>query len=109
MSVPHDWLGVSIESRPYLGQADVLQTILTAVPFASLEPLLEDLAPLDLTGIGWVVVGGESGPRARPFEIAWIRAIVEQCHTVGFLMSVKQDYGPKLGKEGRIRNDLWIR
>jgi protein gp37 len=104
----HVWLGVSIESRAYLGRADVLRSIPAAVRFLSLEPLLEDLGALDLTGMGWVIVGGESGPRAKSCEIAWIRAIVEQCRTAGLPVFVKQDSGPKPGKQGRIPDALWI-
>jgi protein gp37 len=104
----HVWLGVSIESRDYCGRADILRTIPAAVRFLSLEPLLEDLGTLDLMGIGWVIVGGESGPRAKPCEIAWIQAIVEQCRTAGIPVFVKQDSGPKPGKQGRIPDALWI-
>lgn len=61
-----------------------------AVRFLSLEPLLEDLGELDLRGVHWVIVGGESGPRSRGCDIAWIRSIVEQCRAANVACFVKQ-------------------
>lgn len=80
-SVPGNaWFGVSVEDRqraltriPYLRMTDV------AVRFLSVEPLLEDLGELDLSGIHWVIVGGESGPKARPMQEAWVNSIYRQC------------------------------
>lgn len=79
---PHDnvWLGVSVEDRKYgLPRIDILRTIPAKVRFLSIEPQLEDLGDLDLTGIGWVIVGGESGHNARPFMTNWARKIIAQC------------------------------
>lgn len=73
----------------------------------SLEPLI---GPVDLTatqGIDWVIVGGESGPNARPCNVEWIRSIVEQCKAAGVSVFVKQYSGPKAGLQGRIPDDLW--
>lgn len=84
------WLGVSVESRQQLGRIDDLRGTPAALRFLSLEPLLEDLGTLDLTGIGWVIVGGESGPGARMCDVAWIRSIVEQCAASGVPCFVKQ-------------------
>jgi protein gp37 len=71
-------LGVSIETADYLWRADHLRDVPASVRFLSLEPLLGPLGDLDLSGIHWVIVGGESGPRARPMEAAWVRDIRKQ-------------------------------
>lgn len=85
------WLGVSVEDRKYgLPRVDVLRTIPAAVRFLSVEPLLEDLGDIDLTGIHWVIVGGESGHGARPFAIEWAKRIVDQCREQGVPVFVKQ-------------------
>lgn len=104
---PHVWLGVSIESRPYRYRAEVLRQVPAGLRFLSLEPLLEDLGDLDLDGIGWVIVGGESGPQRRPFEVAWLGRIVDQCRAAGVPVFVKQDAGPRPGAQGRIPDALW--
>jgi protein gp37 len=88
--LPNVWAGASVEDRKRKGRIDVLRTVPAAVRFLSLEPLLEDLGELDLTGIGWVIVGGESGPGSRPCDIAWVRNIVKQCQTAGVACFVKQ-------------------
>ena len=74
------WLGVSVESRKYgLPRIDELRKVNAKVRFLSIEPLLEDLGWLDLTDIHWAIVGGESGPKARPMKPEWVEAIKEQC------------------------------
>ena len=75
------WAGVSVESNGYAGRADVLRTAPAAVKFLSLEPLLGLLPDLDLTGIDWVIAGGESGPGARPMAAGWARDIRDRCTT----------------------------
>ncbi|EDM79509.1 phage Gp37Gp68 [Plesiocystis pacifica SIR-1] len=76
----HIWLGVSVEDRKYgLPRIDALRGARAGVRFLSVEPLLEDLGALDLTAIDWVIVGGESGPGARPMEADWVRSIRRQC------------------------------
>lgn len=88
---PNVWLGVSVEDRKYgLPRVDTLRTIPAAVRFLSVEPLLEDLGDVDLAGINWVLVGGESGRGARPFAIEWARRIVDQCREQGVPVFVKQ-------------------
>lgn len=84
------WLGVSIEDRKSLSRLDALRDTPATIRFVSLEPLLEDLGRVDLTGIHWVIVGGESGPGARPGDVAWIRSIVAQCQAAGVACFVKQ-------------------
>lgn len=84
------WLGVSVESKDVLWRVQDLQQTPAAVRFLSLEPLLEDLGQLDLTGIHWVIVGGESGPGARRCELSWMDSIVEQCQAAKVPVFVKQ-------------------
>jgi protein gp37 len=88
--LPNVWLGVSVEGPGYRERIDELRKVPAAVRFLSIEPLLEDVGELDLTGIGWVIVGGESGRKARPFDVAWARRIVEQCKAAGVPVFVKQ-------------------
>ena len=87
---PNLWLGVSVEDRARKGRIDNLRETPAAVRFLSLEPLLEDLGELDLTGIGWVIVGGESGPNARPMERQWAGNIRDQCIAAGVPFFFKQ-------------------
>lgn len=88
--LPNVWLGVSVEDRVRKDRIEELRKIPASIRFLSLEPLLEDLGALDLTGIHWIIVGGESGPDARPMDIAWVRTIVGQCRDAGVACFVKQ-------------------
>lgn len=90
------WCGTSIESDRYVWRADHLRETPAAVRFLSLEPLLGPLPSLDLTDIDWVIVGGESGPRARPMHPDWVRSIRDQCVAAGVPFFFKQwgEYGP---------------
>lgn len=91
MTPDNVWLGVSVEDRKFgLPRIDVLRDVPAAVRFLSIEPLLEDLGDLDLRGIDWVIVGGESGRKARPFDEAWAVNIVRQCKDQGVPVFVKQ-------------------
>jgi protein gp37 len=96
------WMGVSIESTRYTFRADHLRGVPAHVRFLSLEPLLGPLTDLDLTGIHWVIVGGESGPGARPVRRTWVRDIRRQCNSAGVPFFFKQWGGrtPKAG--GRV-------
>jgi protein gp37 len=76
---PHIWMGVSVESERYIGRIDDLRSTGAHVKFLSLEPLLGPLRELNLSGIHWVIVGGESGPGARPMEGGWVTDIRDQC------------------------------
>lgn len=76
---PNVWMGVSVEDARVIGRIGDLRSAPAAVRFLSLEPLLGPLDGLDLSGIDWVIVGGESGPGARPMEAAWVRSIRQQC------------------------------
>src|SRR5436309_1474175 len=79
-SLPHIWWGVSVEDRTHgLVRIKHLQQAPAAVRFLSVEPLLEDLGEIELEGIHWVIVGGESGAGARPMEKDWVLSIRDQC------------------------------
>lgn len=73
------WMGVSVESFDVVDRIDDLRAVPAATRFLSCEPLLTALPDLDLEGIGWVIAGGESGPRARPMDAAWVEDIRDQC------------------------------
>lgn len=96
--LPQCWFGVSVENRGALHRIDDLRRTPAAVRFLSLEPLLEDLGTIDLTGIHWVIVGGESGPGARPMHPGWVRSIRDQCQAAGVPIFFKQwgEYSPYL-------------
>lgn len=81
---------MSVESQNYLSRVDRLRNTGSCVKFLSLEPLLGPLPNLDLTGIDWVIVGGESGPGARPMDPDWVRAIRGTAITVGTAFHFKQ-------------------
>lgn len=88
---PNVWLGVSVEDRKHgLPRLEHLQSAPAAMRFLSVEPLLGDLGYIDLTGIHWVIVGGESGPDARPCNVSWIRSIIKQCRATSLPCFVKQ-------------------
>jgi protein gp37 len=100
--MPHIWWGVSVEDRKHgLPRIDHLRDAPAAVRFLSVEPLLEDLGTIDLRGISWVIAGGESGPRARPLERAWILSLLEQCREAGVPFFFKQWGGVQKHKHGR--------
>jgi protein gp37 len=98
--LPNVWLGVSVEDRQRKDRIDHLRETPAALRFLSLEPLLEDLGELDLSGIDWAIIGGESGPGARPCNVKWVRSIVRQCREAGVAPFVKQ-----LGAYVTDRND----
>lgn len=78
-ALPNVWLGTSIENDTYTWRANILRSTPAAVRFISAEPLLGPLPSLDLTGIDWVISGGESGPAARPMHPDWVRDLRDQC------------------------------
>ncbi|MEX0346715.1 MAG: DUF5131 family protein [Rhizobiaceae bacterium] len=96
------WMGVSVESGDYKYRIDHLRRTDAAVKFLSLEPLLGPLGKLDLTGIDWVIAGGESGPGARPLDIDWVRSIRDQCLAANVAFHFKQWGGVNKKKTGRI-------
>ncbi len=85
------WLGVTVENRKEgLPRIDKLRQLKASVLFLSIEPLLEDLGTIDLTNIDWVIVGGESGPKARPMEKKWVLNIKTQCENKDIAFFFKQ-------------------
>lgn len=87
---PNVWLGTSIENRAYYGRAALLAAVPAAVHFLSVEPLLGPVENLPLGGIQWVIVGGESGPKARPMHPAWARSVRDRCLAKGIAFFFKQ-------------------
>jgi protein gp37 len=98
---PQIWMGVSVENDDYVGRIDDLRTTGARVKFLSLEPLLGPLRELNLTGIDWVIVGGESGPGARPVDPAWVMQIRDQCVSADVAFFFKQWGGMQKKKAGR--------
>jgi protein gp37 len=95
------WMGVSVENQDYTFRIDHLRQTRTKVKFLSLEPLLGPLPKLDLAGIDWVIVGGESGPGARPMDPAWVIDIRDQCQEARVPFFFKQWGGTRKKKTGR--------
>ncbi|MDB5307958.1 MAG: hypothetical protein JWO38_2160 [Gemmataceae bacterium] len=95
------WMGVSVESQPYAYRVDHLRRTGARVKFLSVEPLLGPVE-LDLTNIDWVITGGESGPRARPFDPAWALAVRDQCRAAGAMFFHKQNGGRNKKAAGRL-------
>ncbi len=93
------WMGVSIENRRFVHRADYLRSVPAAVRFISAEPLLGQLHGLDLTGIGWVIAGGESGHRSRPAREEWLIDLRDRCMAHGVAFFFKQ-WGGRTPKAG---------
>jgi protein gp37 len=99
----HIWLGVSVEDRKYgVPRIEHLRRAVAGTRFLSLEPLLEDVGDLDLRAIDWVIVGGESGPRARPMQKGWVRSVRDQCIAAGVAFFFKQWGGVQKHRTGRV-------
>lgn len=104
----HIWMGVSVENSDYAFRIDHLRETDAHIKFLSLEPLLGPLPDLDLRGIDWVIVGGESGPHARPMRSEWVLDIRDQCQAAGVPFFFKQWGGTNKKKTGRILdNRTW--
>lgn len=102
-SVPTNaWLGVSVEDRKYgVPRIDYLRKVPATIRFLSVEPLLADVGELNLKDIHWVIVGGESGPKARPMKTEWAEAVRKQCQEQGVAFFFKQWGG--WGADGKKR------
>jgi protein gp37 len=99
----HVWWGVSVEDRAHgLPRIEHLRAAPSRVRFLSIEPLLEDLGELDLGGIHWVIVGGESGPGARPMQREWVVSIRDQCRRANVPFFFKQWGGVRKSEHGRL-------
>jgi protein gp37 len=93
------WQGVSIENADYTWRARFLRKVPAAVRFLSVEPLLGPIKHLSLRGIDWVIVGGESGPKARPIDPRWVRQVRDQCLASNVPFFFKQ-WGGRFPKAG---------
>lgn len=101
--LPHIWWGVSVEDRRFgLPRVDHLRDSGAAMKFLSVEPLLENLGALEFTGLDWVIVGGESGPGARPMPADWVRPIRDHCVARGVPFFFKQWGGVRKHTTGRV-------
>jgi len=97
----HMWFGVSVEDGSKKSRIRHLQEAQAGVRFLSIEPLIGPVGLLDLAGIHWVIVGGESGPGARPMHPDWVRQVREQCVAQGVAFFFKQWGGPRPKSGGR--------
>lgn len=102
------WMGVTIESAQYTYRAKNLTKTQAAVRFLSIEPILESIGNLELSGIDWVIVGGESGPDSRPIEESWVKEIRDLCVTSSTPFFFKQWGGANKKKAGRLlEGKIW--
>ena len=102
------WMGVTVERSDYAYRVDHLRQTNARIKFLSLEPLLGEINNIDLTNIDWVIVGGESGPNARPVAAEWIRDIRNQCIVAEVPFFFKQWGGVNKKKAGRLLdNRVW--
>ncbi len=99
---PNIWMGVSVESDPYRSRIDDLRGTGAVIKFLSLEPLIGPLPDLGLDGMDWVIVGGESGPRARPMDAAWALDLCNQCRYAKVPFFFKQWGGANKKRTGRV-------
>jgi protein gp37 len=103
--LPHIWWGVSVENKRYgIPRVEDLRNSLVTTRFLSVEPLLEELGSLDLSGIHWVIVGGESGPGARPLQRTWVESLRSQCRKASIPFFFKQWGGVRKKTTGRKLN-----
>lgn len=102
------WLGTSVESNEYVDRISVLKHVRGAVKFISFEPLIDSVGKVDLSGIDWAIVGGESGPASRPILEAWVDEIKQACDTSKTAFFFKQWGGVQKKKTGRTyKNQTW--
>ena len=110
LPLPNVMLGVSAEDRCWWEiRVPVLRQVPAAARFVSVEPYLDGLGEIDLSGIDWVICGGESGPRHRPMDLDWLESLVSQCREANVAVWVKQDAHRSPGQQGRIPGNLWIK
>jgi protein gp37 len=88
--LPHAWLGTSVENQDYTARIDVLRQVPAALRFISFEPLLGPIEGVDLGGIGWAILGGESGKGHRPCKPEWLRRLRDQCLAQNVALFLKQ-------------------
>lgn len=101
-TLPNVWLGTSVGSEDYLSRMDLLRRVPARIRFVSFEPLLGPIVAPDLRGIDWAIVGGESGPRARPMEKWWVEQLHDACERQDVLFFFKQWGGKRKKQSGRV-------
>ena len=95
----HIWLGTSVELSMYKSRIEILKQVPVRTRFISFEPLIGPMGEVDLTGISWAIVGGESGPNHRPIDAKWVRELRSQCKEQGVAFFFKQ-WGGRTPKSG---------
>jgi protein gp37 len=106
--LPNVWLGTSVESEDYVERIEILRRVPASVRFISFEPLLGPIVDPNLTDIHWAIVGGESGPRARPMQAWWVEFLHESCERQHVAFFFKQWGGPRKKRTGRLfKNRTW--
>lgn len=106
--LPNVWLGTSVENSSTLDRLDWLRKTPAAIRFVSFEPLIGSVKSADLSGIGWAIVGGESGPKARPIQEEWVQEIFDACRFSGAAFFFKQWGGVNKKAAGRhFRGRVW--
>lgn len=107
-TLPNVWLGTSVESADYVDRIAVLRLVPAAVRFISFEPLLGPIGRISLRDVHWAIVGGESGPSARPMDAKWVTQIQSMCDRSGTAFFFKQWGGTNKKKTGRLlRGRTW--
>ena len=96
------WMGVSVENNDYTNRIDNLRMTGAFIKFLSIEPMLGPISNMDLNGIDWVIVGGESGPRARPIQYDWVAEVRDQCIKSEVPFFFKQWGGTNKKKAGKV-------
>jgi protein gp37 len=102
LAPPHIWLGVSVEDRQNAVRVKHLRAAQASVKFVSFEPLIGPIGQIDLSGIDWAIVGGESGPRARPMDEEWAIELRDQCRRAKVAFFFKQWGGMRPKSGGRL-------
>lgn len=106
--LPNVWLGTSVEDHRVIGRVDDLRKVPAVIRFVSFEPLIGSVGPVDLSGIHWAIVGGESGPGARVIELQWVDEIEAACRLYGAAFFFKQWGGVQKKRAGRTyRGRVW--
>jgi protein gp37 len=103
--LPNVWLGTSVESSEYLDRIEVLRRVPARIRFVSFEPLLGPIVDPNLNGIHWAIVGGESGPGARPMQTRWVDQLHDACERQRVAFFFKQWGGPRKKRTGRLFRD----
>jgi protein gp37 len=105
LMLPNVWLGTSVENSDYLGRIDILRRVPARIRFVSFEPLLGPIVDPDLRDIHWAIVGGESGPHARPMQAWWVELLLHACERQNVAFFFKQWGGKRKKHAGRLLGD----